>query len=97
MRDFEYTTLERLTSTRHRKIISENMSIGLQYPHEGIYPQGTSTANRREYPGDSSDDNRSYRDQRYSNEREDHQMKKGIPTETEDLQEEEDHKMMGDP
>ena len=26
-----------------------------------------------------------------------HQMKKGIPTETEDLQEEEDHKMMGDP
>ena len=28
---------------------------------------------------------------------EDHQMKEGIPTETEDLQEEEDHKTMGDP
>ena len=27
----------------------------------------------------------------------DHPMKEGIPTETEDLQEEEDHKMMGDP
>ena len=26
-----------------------------------------------------------------------HQMKEGIPTETEDLQEKEDHKMMGDP
>ena len=26
-----------------------------------------------------------------------HQMKEGIPTETEDLQEEQDHKMMGDP
>ena len=26
-----------------------------------------------------------------------HLMKEGIPTETEDLQEEEDHKMMGDP
>ena len=26
-----------------------------------------------------------------------HQMKEGIPTETEDLQEGEDHKMMGDP
>ena len=26
-----------------------------------------------------------------------HQMKEGIPTETEDLQEEEDHKIMGDP
>ena len=26
-----------------------------------------------------------------------HQMKEGIPTETKDLQEEEDHKMMGDP
>ena len=61
--------MERLTSTRDRNIISENMSIERQYPHEGIYPQGTSTANRREYPGDSSDDNRSYRGQRYSNER----------------------------
>ena len=28
---------------------------------------------------------------------EDHPMKEGIPTETEDLQEEEDHKTMGDP
>ena len=28
---------------------------------------------------------------------EDHPMKDGIPTETEDLQEEEDHKIMGDP
>ena len=26
-----------------------------------------------------------------------HQMKEGIPTEMEDLQEEEDHKMIGDP
>ena len=28
---------------------------------------------------------------------EDHPMKEGIPTKTEDLQEEEDHKTMGDP
>ena len=50
-------------------MISENIGIGQNYPCEGIYPQGTSTSNRRDYPDDSSDDNRLYRGQRYPNER----------------------------
>ena len=56
--------VERITSSRERRIISENMSIGQHYPHEGIYPQGTSTSNKRDPPDDSSDDNRSHRGQR---------------------------------
>ena len=40
-----------------------NIRRGHEYPHEGTYLQGISTANKREYLGDSSDDNRSYRGQ----------------------------------
>ena len=61
--------VERLTSRKDSRIISENMSIGQHYPCEGIYPQGTSTSNLRDYPDDSSDDNRLHRGQRYPNER----------------------------
>ena len=43
--------------------------IGQDYPCDGTYFQGTSASNRREYPGDSSDDNWSYRSQRYPNQR----------------------------
>ena len=43
--------------------------IGQDYPRDGAYFQGTSASNRREYPGDSSDDNQSYRNQRYPNQR----------------------------
>ena len=54
-------SVERLTSSKDRRVTSTNMNIGQHYLHEGIYHQGTSTANRRDYPDDSSDDNRSYR------------------------------------
>ena len=47
--------------SRDRRIISENMRIGQNYPCEGTYPQGTSTSIRRDYLEDSSDDNRLYR------------------------------------
>ena len=39
------------------------------YPCDGTYFQGISASNRREYQGDSSDDNQSYRIQRYPNQR----------------------------
>ena len=48
--------VERATLSRNRRMISENIGIEQNYPHEGIYPQGTSTSNRRNYPDDSSDD-----------------------------------------
>ena len=35
-----------------------------EYSQDGMYLPGTSVSHRREYPGDSSDDNRSYRGQR---------------------------------
>ena len=47
--------------SRDQRVIPEHVGIGQNYPCEGIYLQGTSTSNRRKYPGDSSDDNRSYR------------------------------------
>ena len=55
--------------SRNREGMSENIRIGQDYPCDGTYLQGTSTSNRREYLGDSSDDNRSYRGQRYPNQR----------------------------
>ena len=55
--------------SRNQGGMSENIRIGQDYPHDGTYLQGTSTSNRREYLGDSSDDNRSYRGQRYPNQR----------------------------
>ena len=61
--------VERATSSRNRRMKSENIGIGQNYPCEGIYPQGTSTSNRGNYPDDSNDDNRSYRGQRCPNER----------------------------
>ena len=54
---------------RDRRVISENVRIGQNYPCEGTCLQGTSTSNRRDYPEDSSEDNRWYRNQRYPNER----------------------------
>ena len=75
----------------------DNVRIGQNYTHDGTYLQGVSTSNRREYPGNSSDDNRSYRGQRYPNERGRPPDEGDIPTEMEDLQEEEDHKIMEDP
>ena len=51
-------------------MISENIRTGQNYPWEGTCIPGTSTSNRRDYPEDSSDDNRSYRGQQHPNERE---------------------------
>ena len=53
--------VERLTLSRDQRMISENVRTGQNYPHEGTCLPGTSTSNRRDYPEDSSDDNRSYR------------------------------------
>ena len=39
----------------------EIIRIGQDYPRDGTYFQGTSASNGREYLGDSSDDNCSYR------------------------------------
>ena len=61
--------MKRLTSSRDRRIVSENMNKVQHNPHEGIYPQRMSTSHRRDYPDDSSEDNRSLRGQRYSSER----------------------------
>ena len=47
--------------SRDRRVISENVRIGQNYPCEGTYLQGTSTSNRRDFPEESSDDNRLYR------------------------------------
>ena len=55
--------MERLTSSRDRRMISENVRIGQNYPHEGACLPGTSTSNRRDYLEDSSEDNGSYRGQ----------------------------------
>ena len=40
--------VKRLTSSRDRRTISENVRIGQMYPCEGICLQGTSTSNRRD-------------------------------------------------
>ena len=61
--------VERLTSSRDRRMTSENVRIEQNYPCEETCPQGSSTSNRRNYPEDSSEDNRSYRGQRPPNER----------------------------
>ena len=53
--------VERLTSSRDRRMITENVRIGQNYLREGTCLQGTSTSHRRDYPKDSSEDNRSYR------------------------------------
>ena len=61
--------MERLTSSRGRRIVSENISITQHHPREGTHPQRTSTSHRRDYLDDSSNDNRSLRGRRYPNER----------------------------
>ena len=55
--------VERLTLSRYRRMISENVRIGQNYPCEGICLPGTftSNSNRRDYVEDSSEDNRLYR------------------------------------
>ena len=47
---------------RDRRRLLENIRIEQGYPQDGTYLQGTSVLCRREYLGDSSDDNRPYRD-----------------------------------
>ena len=49
---------------RDRRRLLEDIRNEQEYPQEGTYLQGTSVSCRREYPRDSSDDNRSYRDGR---------------------------------
>ena len=49
---------------RDRRRLPENIRIEQEYPQDGTHLQGTFVSHRREYPGDSSDDNRPYRDQR---------------------------------
>ena len=44
-----------------RRRLQENIRIEQEYPQDGTYLQGTSVSHRREYLGDSSNDNRSYR------------------------------------
>ena len=50
--------VERLISSSDRQIVTENICIVQYHPHEGIHRQRISTSNRRDYPDDSSDDNR---------------------------------------
>ena len=47
-----------------RRRLLENIRIEQEYPRDGTYLQGTFVSCRREYLGDSSDDNRPYRDWR---------------------------------
>ena len=61
--------VERGISSHDRRIVTENRSSIQYYPHEGIHPQRTSTANRRDSSDNSSDDSRSHRGRGYSNER----------------------------
>ena len=81
---------------RDRRRLPENIRIEQEYPQDGTYLQGTSVSCRRECPGDSSDDNRSYRDWRPLKEEdiqirmEDHLIEGGILIGIEDLLEEED-------
>ena len=45
----------------------ENIRIGQNYPCDGTYLQRMTTSNRRDYLGDSSEDNRSFRSRGYPN------------------------------
>ena len=90
--------VERGISSNGRQIVPDHRSSIPYYPHEGIHPPRTSTANRRDSSDNSSDDSRLQRGRGYSNER-------GRPPErerdtqavTEDLQGEEDYPVMEDP
>ena len=61
--------MERVISNSERRMVTENISSIQYHPHERIYLQRTSTANRRDSPDDSSDDNRSLKGRGYPNER----------------------------
>ena len=61
--------VERVISNSDRWMVTENISSMQYHPHEGIHPQRTSTANRRDSPDDSSDDHWSLRGRGYPNER----------------------------
>ena len=77
-------------------MVTENISSMQYHPHERIHPQRTSTANRRDSPDDSSDDNKSLRGRGYPNER-GRPPERGIQTVIEDPQGEEDYPVMEDP
>ena len=47
--------------SRNQGRVTANIRVEQDSPHDGAYLQATSTSNRREYPGDSIDDNQSYR------------------------------------
>ena len=61
--------VERGISSNDRQSVSENRCSIQHYPHEGIRPPRTSTANRRDSSKNSSDNSRLWRGRGYSNER----------------------------
>ena len=88
--------VERGSNDRH--IVPDHRSSVTYYPHEGIQPPRTSTANRRDSSNNNSEDSRLWRGRGHSNER-------GRPPErerdtqamTEDLQGEEGYPVMDNP
>ena len=60
--------VDRSITSGIRQIVLDNRSCGPSYQHEGILPQRTSTANRRD-SSDSSDSDRFHRGRGYANER----------------------------
>ena len=78
--------------------MSENKNNIYYYPHEGIHPQRTSTANWRDSSDNSSEDSRLQRGRGYSNERgRPPERERDTQAETEDLQGKEDYPVMEDP
>ena len=61
--------VERRTLSDDRQIMPDHEHSIPYYPHEGIHPPRTSTANRRDSSNNSSDDSRLQRGRGYSNER----------------------------
>ena len=61
--------VERGILDNDRRIMPDHRSSIPYYPHEGIHPPRTSTANRRDSSDNSSDDNRLQRGRGYSYER----------------------------
>ena len=89
--------VERGILDNDRCIVPDHRSSIPYYPHEGIHPPRTYTANRRDSSDNSSDDNRLQRRRGYSHEREGLQRERDTQVETEDLQGEEDYPVMEDP
>ena len=84
--------VERGSNDRH--IVPDHRSSIPYYPHEGINPPRTSTANRRDSSDNSSDDSRLQRRRGYS---QDLQRERDTQAVTEDPQGEEDYPVMEDP